>query len=127
MKLFTEATRDLEASLRFRTARQVVLAGNVANADTPGYRPRDLEFEALLGGEQVRLDRTHEGHLPVGGTGSEGYRLRTEPRGDGPNGNGVTLERELIRMSRNAGAYQDQADVLSRMLALVRSAIAGEG
>lgn len=127
MKLFTDAARDLEASLRFRAARQVVLASNVANADTPGYRPADLEFEALLGDEQVRLARTHAGHLPVGGTGSDGYRLQTEPRGEGPDGNGVMLERELVRMSRNAGAYQDQADILSRMLGLVRSAIAGEG
>jgi flagellar basal-body rod protein FlgB len=127
MKLFTEAVRDLESSLRFRESRQVVLAANIANADTPGYRPADLEFEALLGDEQIRLARTHEGHLPVSGDRDAAYRLRFGPRGEGPLRNGVNLEQELVRMSRNAGAYQDHADVLSRMLGLVRSAIAGEG
>lgn len=127
MKLITDAARDLESSLRFREARQVVLAANVANADTPGYRPADIEFDALLGDEQVRLARTHATHLPVGGAAGTDYRLTLGPRGEGPDRNGVNLEQELVRMSRNAGAYQDHADILSRMLGLVKSAISGEG
>lgn len=127
MKLYTDAAREIEASMRFRTARQAVLAGNVANADTPRYRARDLEFEKVLGQEQLRMVGTHGRHLSTAGDPRDATRLVLGPRGDGPDGNGVSLDDELIRMSRNAGAYQDQADILSRLLGMVRSAIAGEG
>ncbi|NNL66546.1 MAG: flagellar basal body rod protein FlgB [Myxococcales bacterium] len=128
MKLESEGVQALVAAMRFRTARQGVLAANVANADTPRYRPVDLEFETALGHEQLRLSGTDARHLPAGdGAHGRSYRVEVGPKGSGPDGNGVSLDDELVRMSRNAGAYQDQADILSRLMGLVRSAISGEG
>jgi flagellar basal-body rod protein FlgB len=127
MKLVTDAVHELEAAMRFRTARQGVLAGNVANADTPRYRARDLVFESVLDQERLPMVGTHARHLSAGSAQQRPYELVVGPKGDGPDRNGVSLDDELIRMSRNAGAYQDQADILSRLLGLMRSAIAGEG
>lgn len=127
MKLYTDAARDIEAAMRFTTARQGVLAGNVANADTPRYRARDIEFETALDHEQLAMASTHGSHLSAGSEFGRATRFVLGPKGDGPDGNGVSLDDELIRMSRNAGAYQDQADILSRLLGLMRSAISGEG
>ncbi len=117
-----------ESALRFRVARAGVLAANVANADTPGFRPADLHFDALLNREQEKLARTHPGHFPVAPTNEEeNYRLELAPRGQRPDGNGVQLERQIVLYSRNAGAFTDQAAVLSRLLSLTRTAISGEG
>ncbi len=127
MKIYTDALRELESALRFRTARQGVLAGNIANVDTPRYRARDISFETILGHQQLQMTGTDGRHLAAGAAHDPTPRLVLGPKGDGPDGNGVSLDDELIRMSRNAGAYQDQADILSRMLGLMRSAIAGEG
>jgi flagellar basal-body rod protein FlgB len=118
------AIPTLEASLRFRIARQAVLAANVAHADTPGYRRHDLEFEGRLAAAASRLERTHAAHL--GASGATDYRLERGPRGTRPDGNGVELEQELVQLSRNAGSFQEQAAVLSRLLLLRRMAVTGE-
>ncbi len=118
----------LEDAMRFRLARQAALAGNVANADTPGYRRVDLEFQHALAHAAARLDRTHPDHLGTGGEGaSADYRVVRGPRGTRPDGNGVELDSELIALNRNAGAFQDQAAVLSRLHVLRRIAVTGEG
>lgn len=121
----------VEESLRFRAARQAALSGNVANADTPGYRPVDLRFEALLGEADARLARTDPRHLPASGGGQAApgspYEVVREARGGGPDGNGVDLDQEALRLARNASAFRQQASVLSRLIALTRSAISGDG
>jgi flagellar basal-body rod protein FlgB len=103
-----------------------VLAGNLVNADTPGYRRVDLHFDAALDAAAKRLNRTHPGHLSLGG-GPHGadYRLEAGPRGTRPDGNGVDLDYELVQVSRNAGAFKDRAAVLGRILALRHMAISG--
>ena len=55
-----------EESLRLRARRSEVLAANLANADTPGYKARDFDFKAMLRKEiqdPVRLAATHRGHI----------------------------------------------------------------
>ena len=55
-----------EDALRVRARRSEVLASNLANADTPGYKARDFDFQAMLRKEvqdPVRLAATHRGHI----------------------------------------------------------------
>ena len=121
-----DALGALQTAMRFRVARESVLAANVANADTPGYRRRDLSFEGVLSDEQARLTRTHDRHLPVRSTDPEKARVELGPRGTRPDGNGVDLDEELVQAHRNAGTFIDQANVLARLSALMRTAI-GQG
>ncbi|WP_298851079.1 FlgB family protein [uncultured Ruegeria sp.] len=79
--------------------RQAVIARNMANADTPGYQPRDIEaFQKAFetSGRDVAMAATRQGHLH----GNAGARLWAEheavPSGD-PNGNGVSLEEEMLK------------------------------
>jgi len=123
--LIGKAIPQLEASLRFREARQAVLAANVANIDTPGYRSADLKFEDALGAA-VTLSRSHPAHLSDAPEAGSAYRLELGPRGTRPDGNGVDSDRAMIQLSRNAGAFSDQAEVLARLLALARIAVTGE-
>jgi flagellar basal-body rod protein FlgB len=123
--LLGDAAQALADQLRFRVARQAVLASNIAHADTPGYRASDLTFEAAL--EQAAgLARTDPRHLAPAGTPGGGYALERGPRGTRPDRNGVDLDQELIRMSRNAGSYSDQASLLARLIALRMAAVRGE-
>lgn len=117
-----ETVGRVEAALRFRAGRQGVLAANVVNADTPGYRSADLEFDATLAASAPRPVVVHPKHLSLAG-GPPGWRpvdRRGAPR---PDGNDVNADRELIELSRNAGAFTQQAEVLSRLLALRQLAL----
>jgi flagellar basal-body rod protein FlgB len=124
--LFGPAIPRLAESLRFREARQAVLAANVANVDTPGYRRADIQFRDALKAAGVGLVRTHGRHLADAGPGGARYRVEIGPRGSRPDGNGVDMDREVIELSRNAGAFTDQAELLSRFLSMARVAVTGE-
>lgn len=119
-ELFGASIEALEGAMRFRADRQAVISGNVANADTPGYR----RFELVLQDEAAALTRTSPRHL--GSDGSAGSRLERGDYGERPDRNGVDLDHELIELSRNAGAFEQQAEVLSRLLSLRRIAATGE-
>ena len=96
-----------ERRLHWLDRRQAVLAGNIANADTPGFRPRDLTpFRARL--ETVLsspLARSHAGHLAgrlnAGGDAREDRRVAEAV----PDGNAVSLDREAVRMAETDTAH----------------------
>ncbi len=122
----TEAISALQNAMRFRMARESVIASNIANADTPGYRRRDLSFGKVLESETGRMTQTHERHLPVRSSDPGGGRVTKGPRGTRPDGNAIDLDQELVTAHRNAGAFIDQANILARVSQLVRTAI-GQG
>lgn len=116
----------LEENMRFRVARSAVLAGNIANVDTPGYRRRELHFEDSMNQATIRLDRTDSSHLSASASSTaEGYRVEIGPKGTRPDGNGVNLDQEVIAMHRNAGGFSSKATVLGRLGSLTRTAITG--
>ena len=123
-ELFGPTMDAIESAMRFREARQSVLSGNVANADTPGYRRFDLKIDAAL--EKTRLAMTDPRHLTADGTAHGEYQVERGDFGSRPDRNGVDLDQELIEVSRNAGAFEEQAEVLSRLLSIRRIAVTGE-
>ena len=69
-----------EAALSLRSQRQTVLASNIANADTPNYKARDIDFASALQGVLARtappanaLAQTAAAHFPTGGSGGGDY------------------------------------------------------
>jgi flagellar basal-body rod protein FlgB len=118
-----EAMGALQVAMRFRKAREAVIASNVAHADTPGYRRRDLSFEGIFEDAKAGMARTHVQHLPVQPADPENARIEVGPRGTRPDANGVDLDQELVTAHRNASAFIDQANVLARLSTLVRTAI----
>jgi len=123
-ELFGATFERVESAMRFRVARQSVLSGNVANADTPGYRRFDLEIDEHL--RDTSLSRTDARHLNAGGLASKDWKVERGDFGTRPDRNGVDMDQELITMSRNAGAFVQQAEVLSRLLSIRRIAVTGE-
>jgi flagellar basal-body rod protein FlgB len=114
----------LQAALTYHRERHTVLAGNVANLDTPGYRPVDLERRTA--GDPALLAVTHEGHIAATATADFVTSFDDGGALQGTDGNAVSLERELSKIDANRARYSTSAELVSRRLALLRYA-AGDG
>ncbi len=106
------------AMARHAAARHSVLAENVANADTPGFRSRDVEPFSAVVNDRFSPRLTRAGHLGPREAVLGGVRLIEDP-GGAPNGNSVSLERESMRAVETQGAhalalaiYSKTADIL---------------
>ncbi|MEO0590251.1 MAG: flagellar basal body rod protein FlgB [Pseudomonadota bacterium] len=111
------------AALEVRSQRMGVLASNIANAATPGYKARDIDFGGALDAKLAE----RRGAVPAMGSGGDGwgddhilYRAPTLPSLDG---NTVELNREQLAFAENALAYsatlsfvQGKVNVLTRAL-----------
>jgi flagellar basal-body rod protein FlgB len=117
----------LRTRLEWAQQRQRVLAENVANSDTPQFRPRDLaplSFDSKMTAPAVQLATTETAHLPGLSGGQSAFR--TERKGGyevQPTGNAVNLEEEMMKVAANQMDYQAAASLYSRSLALLKTAI----
>jgi flagellar basal-body rod protein FlgB len=92
-----ELTRMAQALAAHSGARMAVIARNVAQADTPGYKAQDLpSFGRVFAAESAGMRATRPGHL---GASSAGLSLVPEraPGREAPNGNTVSLEGEMVK------------------------------
>ncbi len=124
--------QTLEQALDVRLHRQHLLASNVANADTPGYQPQDLEFEGALvaaagpEGTPGPLARTDEVHLATAAPAGHVTDPRLIERPDVTDTldhNGVDLDREMARSTDNAVAYRATVELARRRYTIIRQAI----
>ena len=122
----------LRERLQWHQARQKVLAENVSNVDTPGFRPRDLEaFRVTTPADgssrpAVGVARTDPMHLGAGGgSGPESRAARRfETR---PSGNAVNLDDEMLKVAENQSEYQLATSLYQKSLAMLRSAAGVKG
>ena len=126
-------------ALEFRSERSRVLASNLANADTPGYQARDIDFASVLRAEQdtaathgaprvarVGLTGTHAGHIRLGAhDSSSGPLLYRNPYQPTLDGNTVEAEVEQANYAENAVQYQASLMFLSGKIRGLRTAITG--
>jgi len=120
----------LKTRMHFHQSRQKVLAENVANADSPGFRPMDVRAPAVRTGAggvgEVSLARTSAGHMGIGGR-SDGFDSARARRFETtPSGNAVNLEDEMMKVAQNQSDYQLAASLYSKGLGLMKIAI-GKG
>ena len=117
-------------ALQMRAARAEVIANNLANADTPGFKSRDFNFQAALAGEMNKgktmpVERTHAGHLAPKATDDDGLLYRT-PMQPSIDGNTVETQIEQAIFSRNAMSYNSSFEFLNRKFNGLTGAIRGE-
>jgi flagellar basal-body rod protein FlgB len=116
----------LRTKMQWHQQRQQVLAQNVANADTPHYRPVDLvdpKFQLTApGAASVQLARTDPGHL-AGFTDAGDFPNNPNQYQVRPAGNAVNLEDEMIKVAANQMDYQAATQLYSRSLGLLRTAV----
>jgi flagellar basal-body rod protein FlgB len=113
--------RILEALLRFTGMRQGVLASNIANADTPGYRAKDIRFENSLDNE-LTIKKTDPRHLSGNNPGAIPV-LSTEEEGEWLDRNNVELDLEIAKMTENSLLYQAGINMLSTKIRMFRNAL----
>lgn len=130
MKTLFDSVNQMEGALDFHRDRQSVLAGNLANLDTPGYKPLDLERKPDFGSFAETLAKTHAGHMDAGGGSDASHGEVRFADGDAANpsgdGNQVNLEREMAKLSANRVRYETTSELVSRTLAGLKYA-AGDG
>jgi flagellar basal-body rod protein FlgB len=116
----------LERAMTFHRERHAVLAGNVANVDTPGYKPMDLA-QVDAADAPGHMATTDPRHLPGVGETAGGHRSFNDAGAQQTaDGNAVNLERELAKVDANRIRYATSGELVSRRLALLRYA-AGDG
>ena len=122
----------LRTRLQWSQERQRVLAENVANADTPSYRSRDLAPLKFTAPTEVTapplttvsLTRTENGH--IAGIGQSDSPFSTKNDGDyevRPTGNAVNLEQEMMKVAANQMDYQAVTALYTRSLSLIKTAL----
>jgi flagellar basal-body rod protein FlgB len=116
----------LRTKMQWHQQRQNVLAQNVANADTPNYRPLDLAEQKFQlgtpGPAPLRLARTDPGHLD-GFTGGGDFPNNPNQYQVRPAGNAVNLEDEMMKVAANQMDYQSATQLYSRSMGLLKTAI----
>jgi flagellar basal-body rod protein FlgB len=112
MQRLTDALDFQTQALVLRAERQRLIASNIANADTPGYVARDMDFaralrEATGQTSAVAAQATHSGHLPVAsGARAEPQLLYTRPAQNNLDGNSVDMDRERAAFADNTVKYE---------------------
>lgn len=119
----------LSKALDLRTQRHQVLASNIANADTPGYKARDLEFSmamqgAMGGSAAAGMAITARGHQSgsdvSGASGALQFRTATQAAADG---NTVDMDVERSQITDNALQYQIVTQLISNRFQSLRTAM----
>jgi flagellar basal-body rod protein FlgB len=113
MELVDSTQQLLEAAMRGSWQRETALTNNIANADTPGYKRQEVNFETEL---QSAMNS---------GESLEQVQFQTEvqPEEAGPNGTGVSVDQESAKLAENGLDYQALTQVLSTRNSIVSAAI----
>lgn len=121
-----------QPALRLQAYRAQILASNLANADTPNYKARDIDFRAALSSAStgmagnMRLDATEPGHIqPQMENG--GYDLMyRQPNQPSLDGNTVEGQVEMSAYTDNAMRYLATLRILTGKLNTLRTALKGQ-
>ena len=117
-------------ALQLRGKRSEILASNIANADTPGYKARDMDFNTALaaarsGAAGNALRRTDDQHMSIADSARLALHYRI-PTQDSSNGNTVQAEVEQAAFAQNAVRYQASAQFLDGAIKGLMLAIKGQ-
>ena len=126
-QLFGTVTEGLGAALDLYQARHQVLAENIANSETPGYRARDIKFADELA---AALTPPEKGEKTPGDPKSLSGPIHVEPSIDTdatikPDGNSVAVDVQVGRLSENAFKIQALTQILSGRYASLKRVIDG--
>lgn len=125
--------KAMNAKMDYLNQRQRVIAQNVANADTAGYKPRDLtkvDFGSVLkdvnksNHASVTLRTTNTAHLPMGGdVKSSPERKSREIYEVAPSGNAVNMEEQLMNSDQTVMDYNMMTNLYQKQIGMIKIAI----
>ncbi len=124
-----------ESALSLRAQRQELLASNIANADTPNYKARDIDFssalQGALAGRQGGLATTAQGHVPRGQASGDTLANGTPVQYRGVvqgsvDGNTVDMDVERNQFADNALRYEAGITMINHQIKGLLAAIQGQ-
>ena len=118
MELFDTTQLGLERAISGAAQRQTALASNIANANTPNYKPRDVDFHSALQAAFASGKRE-----TVAGAG---FAETTQTDVMRPDGGGVDVDVESAKMAQNGLEYQALIQVARGRIDILESAIGGK-
>lgn len=129
IKIFDRTVEALAKSLDLRSQQQNVISSNIANAETPGYQAKTIDFEASLARaltmDDAPMERTDASHMTAGGEINE---VRAEIYNNPNNvvredGNSVDRDAEMVSLAENQILYTAATDMVKRKLGFVKYSI----
>lgn len=127
--LFDKTTNALATSLNMRQIKQNVINSNVANAETPGYHAKKMDFEEALARALdidglKNISTSHENHISVGGkTAAVKPDIYDNPEAAVNNdGNSVDIEKEMSALAENSIMYKAALHLINKKMAALRYA-----
>ncbi len=118
-----------ERALQVHGRRSELLAANLANADTPHYKARDIDFRQALAAEQrpaTKLTVSHAAHFEAQGVGGSEEVLYRNPLHASMDGNSVDAQMEKSEFTQNALQFMANLTFMSRKISGLMGAIKGE-
>lgn len=130
LELFGKTVSLLENSLDFATAKNKVIANNIANVDTPGYKAKNATFNTVLrdaiNSGQIEAKRTNPKHLPFDTETKRPYQIAIRQNGMyNNNGNNVDIDMEMAELAKNQIYYQSLVDRLNGNFSSLQTVIRG--
>ncbi len=131
--LFDPTIRALNQNLNLRLENQNVISSNIANADTPGYKAKALDFEnamrdALDLEDNVKLNATNPEHIGTRDPGSVEAEAYEDANGvESLDGNTVDRAGEMAKMKENEILYSASIEALRKKLAMLEYGITEGG
>jgi len=119
------------AGMEVRAKRAEIIASNIANADTPGYKAKGMDFQKAMAQasqlQQTGMKRTHEKHFDVRMELNNGTDFRVPNQADTGDGNTVDLQLERNLYLNNSLEYQASVQFLNGKIKALKKAITGQG
>ncbi len=133
MRVFDRTVEALAKTLDFRTQKQTVISSNIANAETPGYQAKTIDFEDSLARaltlDEAPMDQSAAGHMTAGGeVNSVVAEIYNNPNNVvREDGNTVNRDEEMVALAENQIMYNAAAELVKKKLALLRYSISDAG
>jgi len=134
MNIDDKTIQALSASLKFRQMRQELIASNIANAETPGYKAKKIDFEEALARAldtdgELNMKVNNQKHYNIGGGGFKNLEPEIIEDANGiisPDGNTVDRDSEMSQMVENKVMYDANVQLLNKKLGLLKYAIGSD-
>jgi flagellar basal-body rod protein FlgB len=127
MKLFNDVLGIHEKALAVRDRRMEIIAGNIANADTPHFKAKDLDFKSILAQSNATpMAVTNTRHFETGDTSGSSAIVYRIPYNAAVDGNTVEMQVEQAKYGEAAGDYQATLNFLNSRIGGIRKALKGE-
>lgn len=127
---FETALGAQQDALRVYQRRHQVLASNLANADTPGFKARDIDFKTALqeagSSGPTQMQSTHARHMGGGMEAPGGEKLYRVPNQPSLDGNTVDPDIEMSNWAENVLRYQSSLQFTSGRFSSMKQAITGQ-